>query len=365
MSDFDSEIVPGKKDSKSTYSVFTAWPEEGVSDESWEPDKFSHYIKYIRWGCEEAPTTKKRHLQGYCVWNDRIKFRTQANVLQKLFGGKHPYTATMRAPMVNNDEYIEKGGCYHTWGTRPEVDTSQERGQARMGRKDVDDFADKVLEDGDWRRAAQAAPAVFLRYSRGAQLLATVKPQALRLSEKRDVWLYYGPTQCGKTWDAIPDGATSNDIFRLAATGAGWMDGYHGQRTAVLDDFRGAASGFSVDITLQILDGTFAATVGTKGSTVFWDPRTIIITSNEHPCKWFDWENRWHSYAALVGRLNGVRVYKRTPLRQDRDITFLVPRDAPAAWDDWVAWRPGPIISTTSSGVGAMVTGRVEEYYDQ
>lgn len=303
-SDFPVEENPSRsRDNKATRIVFTAWPPEGTDDESHEFEAHSSFIKFISWGCEVSPTTHRKHYQGYAVMTKKMKYTTIKNVLKSVFGGKSPYVAAMRGTLEECEAYISKDGCIHHWGARPRELRAE---RAAGGRRAVDEFAARLARGDPLVQVALEEPGVFLRYSRGAQLLASYVARPLRLQKTRTTTLLYGPTGLGKTWDVIPDAATTHDIFRVAATGSGWLDGYLGQDTVVFDDFRGAADGFSVSVLLQLLDPSFTATGNVKGGTVYWNPSWIYITSNEHPSKWYDWDKRWHSYDALIRRLSEV-----------------------------------------------------------
>jgi len=113
------------------------------------------------------------------------------------------------------------------------------------------------------------------------------------------VVLLYGPPGTGKTrffWDKFPDGwsvPVGKDL---------WFTGYGGQKNVLIDDFAG-----NIGLTqlLQILD-RYPVQLPTKGHHVWWCPDNIIITSNCHPCNWYDYKERQDSYAALERRITGV-----------------------------------------------------------
>jgi len=59
-----------------------------------------------------------------------------------------------------------------------------------------------------------------------------------------------------------------------------WFDGYEGQRTVILDDFR--KNNMSFSLLLRLLD-RYCITVPVKGGYTCWNPLTIIITCTNAP----------------------------------------------------------------------------------
>ncbi len=121
------------------------------------------------------------------------------------------------------------------------------------------------------------------------------------------VRLNFGATGLGKTryaYDNFPL------LYSIPLTSSSlWFDGYDLQDTVLLDDFAGAASKVSLNYTLQLLD-RYPVQVPIKGEYTLWMPTLIIITTNIHPKKWYDWRTRRQQYAALMRRITEICYYE-------------------------------------------------------
>lgn len=140
-----------------------------------------------------------------------------------------------------------------------------------------------------------------------------------------DVVLLVGPTGVGKTkwfFDHCPE---SDWYSTPVSNGTLWMDGYRGQKWVLIDDFSGQMPLVQL---LRMLD-RYPITVPIKGSHVDFSPaRTIVLTTNLHPTKWYKWCNRELQYDALARRFTQVNDYTSGTLVVRRDALSLA-----AFWD--------------------------------
>lgn len=118
------------------------------------------------------------------------------------------------------------------------------------------------------------------------------------------VSLFYGEPGTGKTrrfWN-IYHGGWSVPVGKDL-----WFTGYQGEKEVLLDDFSG-----NIQLTslLQILD-RYPVSLPSKGSHVWWCPNRIVITTNCHPCNWYDYTERQDSYAALERRIHEVLLFNK------------------------------------------------------
>jgi hypothetical protein len=127
------------------------------------------------------------------------------------------------------------------------------------------------------KRAAEEHPEVFLRYHKGLEKHADFATQD-RLPTARAVrviWVW-GSAGCGKSHFAFN---YDTDYSEQSDHKEGWLSGYAGQRTLILEEWHGLWPYAQMKRALDKWKGAYP----TKGGHVFgtWD--TVIITSNQHP----------------------------------------------------------------------------------
>ncbi len=148
-------------------------------------------------------------------------------------------------------------------------------------------------------------PASYMKYSKGIdKIVFMTRPRRVLAPT---VYLYYGPTGTGKTRMCYDDHGL--DTMYRKAPQTTWFDGYMGQDVLLLDDFSGASSKFSLSYLLQLLD-RYPIDVEVKGSFHPLLATQIIITTNNHPRKWYQYANREEQYRALARRFDQVMWFK-------------------------------------------------------
>ena len=171
-------------------------------------------------------------------------------------------------------------------------------------RNDLELAASIAKETGSLKRVAEECPGIVIKYARGInELCRLYRPQRSRPPK---VILMFGPTGVGKTRWAV-NHHDSDDLY-IKEPDQRWFDGYEQQEAVVFDDFAGAPSKLSVFQLLRILD-RYPVNIEIKGSTRQLLATTIYVTTNYHPSKWYNWENRWESYGALARRIHQVVCY--------------------------------------------------------
>lgn len=185
-------------------------------------------------------------------------------------------------------------------------------------RTDLEAAIDTLKRDG-LKRVAEEHPELLLKYSRGFQTLALFT--APRRRHPPTVSLYYGKTGTGKTraaYDEYPD------LYRKPP-GHTWFDGYSNEECLLLDDFSGAASKTRLDYLLQLLD-RYPIQLEVKGGHCQLLATTIIVTTNIHPCQWYDYSNRQEHLAALARRFHRVYTFVDGQRRRiDHEYFFQLP----------------------------------------
>lgn len=121
----------------------------------------------------------------------------------------------------------------------------------------------------------------------------------------QEVIVIYGPTGVGKSRMAFEE---VGEDYYIKSPLTKWFDGYHGQSTIIIDEFRGI-----VDIShvLKWLD-RYPCAVEVKGSQVFLNTKKWVITSNLSPNEWYpnlDIETKYalrRRFTRVIHKLNGL-----------------------------------------------------------
>lgn len=183
------------------------------------------YAAYIAWGDETAPSTGKKHHQGFI----RLQKKSTTFAVRKKLGC---WADPVRGRIEDNEAYCKKEGSFHELGTKPKqgtrTDITQYCEKVRAGELSVDDILD-------------IDPQAFHQFGRTLQ---ATEDKYLRSQTRtwmtKGIW-YWGPTGCGKSHRALADYHPSTH-YSVPLEDKGWWDSYVGQETVVLDDFRGSIS---------------------------------------------------------------------------------------------------------------------------
>lgn len=218
----------------------TAWTEPKFNEEE---------MRYLIVGKETCPKTGKEHFQCF------VKYYKQKRLkgAKELFNKEDHFEPRMGS-VESAVEYCKKEGNF------------QEYGKAQAEKLTVSDILKK-----DIKYIKEEYPLLYCRYYKGIE----------RLQSKGEKWrdiniIYiYGEAGCGKTRFAME----RDNVFKLDPPYK-WFDGYEGEETLVIDDFKE----FSIDraYILNIMDG-YRLRLETKGSHTWARWTQIIITSNYEP----------------------------------------------------------------------------------
>lgn len=117
--------------------------------------------------------------------------------------------------------------------------------------------------------------------------------------KERNVIICLGPPGTGKTLYARTL-CPQEDMCVLPVSKDMWFNGVQGARVCVLDDFTGA---LKLCDLLRLLH-EYVERVAVKGGFTWWNPETVVITTNLHPCSWYDWAGRETQKEALGRRFS-------------------------------------------------------------
>lgn len=213
--------------------------------------------KYLVYGREICPDTKRLHLQGYIEFLDA---KTISSFQKGV--GNNAHCESRKGKPSEAAEYCKKDADYFETGKI-----------SRQGKRNDLSMIRNLVEDGANMREIIDASANY---------------QCLRMAEKvltynekqRDfppsVLWYWGPTGTGKTRAAYAD---SVDPYTANLTGQ-WWDGYDAHQHVIIDDFRGDFCKFRE--LLRILD-RYSCRLPYKGGFRQLLATQIIITCPFHP----------------------------------------------------------------------------------
>ncbi len=222
--------------------------------------KDNSIIRYICWGNEICPKTKRKHLQGW-LQVDKKKRRTE---IQKLCRSKKIHVEACRGDEGSNEKYCQKDNKYKTVG---EYITQGSRTDLNLLKEMIDQG--EPLES-----IANANFHAFIQYNRGFQEYKKIVDRRLRKKfRKVKVIHLHGKTGSGKTKKAME---SCDDPYKIQGKAMKWWDGYEGEKTLIIDEYD---NDIPLTELLGILDG-YQLRLPIKGSFTYANWETVYITSN-------------------------------------------------------------------------------------
>jgi len=192
--------------------------------------KESKDIRFLTYGAETCPETGRPHHQMFMYLRGNTTYGNRTlNRLGNLFGPIHCKVMPMFGKVDENEYYCSKESELVKHGDEPK--------QGRRG--DIDECAASIMA-GEFTvdQLCVENPGFFHQYGRTMDRLETI---ALRRKWRKWMTLgewITGPTASGKSHIAYQnfDPAT-HYIFNVQDKG--WWDGYCGQETVIINEFRG------------------------------------------------------------------------------------------------------------------------------
>jgi len=202
------------------YNCFTL---NNYTEDDVQTIKTKWKCKYCVIGYEIAPNTGTPHLQGYVEWTYDKSF----NTLKRLH--PHIHWEKRRGSAAEASNYCKKGNSF--W-------ESGELSNSRQGeRVDLDELKSEILDGRSVEDIALENPILYHQYGRTLNKL-----EDIALRKKFRTWTtechwFFGGTACGKSKEAFEN--YNPDTHYVWKRDNGWQDGYTGQETVIIDDFRG------------------------------------------------------------------------------------------------------------------------------
>lgn len=281
--DSDTEMEKGDEDSeKARFSSYCFT--DFVNDWKFYDRLFQkNNIKYIIVGEEIAPSTGRKHLQGYLY----MKSKTTWSSMRKKLAPR--WFAICKGNPKQNIEYCSKDKKFKIWGEEPPMqgrrtDLEAARKLLKSGMKPI---ALAELDFGMWTRNYRA----FDLYS---------QYHAPKRTWKTQVHCIWGESGAGKSYPInhhlLPvlqkyEDMTEDRIEEwLAHCNASqdkhnpFIAGYKGQEVVLFDDFN--PQQMSREYMLKLTD-QYPMEVNIKNGSMRWAPRIIFFTANNDPRDWY------------------------------------------------------------------------------
>lgn len=179
-------------------------------------------IDYMIFGKEVAPTTGTEHLQGYIHFHSK---RSKSAIVKKLKGA---HVEIAKGDDFQNQDYCSKNDEHWEFGEPVKQGT----------RSDLDALKESILNNGlTVDEIVIQNPWYYQNYGRTLN-----KIEDLAMRKKFRTWMtvgewIWGPTGVGKSKYAYE--GFNPDTHYNWKDDLGWQDGYCGQETVIINDFRG------------------------------------------------------------------------------------------------------------------------------
>ncbi len=250
------------------------------------------------------------HLQGAAILNSQVSFTT----LKVMPGFRRAHIEVMHGRPVDSMIYCSK----------EDINPFQHGKLPEQGkRNDLHEVTERVMNGETLRDLAKdfIGATAIVKYHKGLTILRSLSAPPRDSSKPPTVIWMYGETGSCKTRCASQFGALYG-IPWISHGGLKWFDGYDGQHTAIIDDFRAKHCSFT--FLLRLLD-RYPMTVEFKGGHVNWAPKLIMITCNKKPSECFQTrkEHLPEDVAQLKRRINKViKFHARMPDLQTEEVHF-------------------------------------------
>lgn len=250
--------------------------------------------RFLLMGREICPKTGRPHFQSFVYFLEKYTVKKAADILQDHFGWR-PHTESCHHSIYENMGYCNKDKDVYVWGERPL------QGQ----RSDLQNLRDQITAGKPVDDIAMEEPHLYHQYGRTLH-----KVEDITLRKRFRNWMtqglwYYGETGAGKSHIAFKD--FNPDTHYVWKNDHGWWDGYTGQETVILNDFRGE---IPYNELLQMID-KWPYSVSRRGrEPAPFLAKTVIITSSLPPDKIYHRRMEEDNIEQLLRRLKVTHVIK-------------------------------------------------------
>ena len=260
------------------------------------PDELLEQIEkaqYVVFQLEEGENGTP-HYQGYCIFAQKQRL----TALRGLFGGRAHWEQARGTPEQNRAYCTKEGriGEITEWGEIP--------GNAGQGaRTDLDELHSALKAGLTQADYANGYFKLFVRYPNLVQNYRISQFGARTGLQEARCILFIGPPGTGKSRLAqwIGDRLGDGRVFRKPP--GDWWDGYGGEHTVILDDFRGSSMSFT---KFKLCVDRYALRVEVKGSSCDLAATNFLVTTNTQPQDWWQPDVVNGDISAITRRITEV-----------------------------------------------------------
>lgn len=223
-------------------------------------------VRYLLFGRERGAETGRRHLQGYVLFKNPQGMRAAKRVI----GVPQAHFEICRGSPQSNILYCRKDGDWESYGDEPK----------QGARSDLETIQAEIESGASDLEVAKRHFGQWCYHRRSFAEYREMLSRTGAIRKDLRVYLLLGRTGVGKTrfvFNRDPALWPNPDVELK------WFDGYCGQSTALIDDYRGGAP---LEWLLRVLD-IYPVKVPVKGGFVEWRPSEIWLTSNDDMDLWY------------------------------------------------------------------------------
>ena len=219
-------------------------------------------IRFIRWGQEICPKTKKKHLQGWIQFINKKRLGGAKKACQS----KKISIRACRGSEDDNEVYCQKDkkaksvGDFIVQGQRTDLEQIK-----------------KIIDEGaTMYNVAQENFQLYVQYGRGLEKYKQMVDKKKRSKfRKVDVVHIHGKTGKGKTRGVFSDDKVDT-TYKIQGKALQWFDGYDGEETLLIDEYD---NDIPITELLGLLDG-YQLRLPIKGGFTYANWTKVYITSN-------------------------------------------------------------------------------------
>jgi len=221
--------------------------------------------RYIVFGKEIAPTTGTPHLQGY-VYFEQPK---SMSAVKKCIGLSTLWLHVANGTPTQNQTYCTKEGQIFEHGNKP----------AQGHRTDLDTLRDQIIAGTTVDEITMREPVAYHQYGRTLEKIEDIVHRSkFRTTMTKCKWIT-GGTGSGKSHEAYKD-FNPDTHYTLNTDDKGWWEGYKGQKTVIINDFKGE---IRYGTMLQLIDKWPYSVPRRNRQPMPFTSEMIIITSIMKP----------------------------------------------------------------------------------